>query len=65
MYDKKEPTTAASSIDTVYSMYLKLKLEKSQDDIKNGNVISLEELEKERKTLYENYFIKRSKEWHG
>lgn len=44
--------------DAIYTLYLHSELDKSQDDIKNGRVITLEEFDKERKELYENYPIK-------
>ncbi len=47
--------------DAIYTLYLHLKLKKSKDDIENGRVITLEELDKERKELYESYSIKHSK----
>lgn len=46
------------SEDEVYELYIKSKLQKSQDDIKNGRVITLEELDKEREELYESYSVK-------
>lgn len=50
--------------DAVYTLYLHSKLKKSQDDIENGRVITLEDFDKEREALYESYSIKRSKTRH-
>jgi len=50
--------------DATYTLYLHSKLQKSQDDIKNGRVITLEDFDKEREALYESYSIKRSKTRH-
>lgn len=41
-----------------YNLYFQEKLKRSQKDIKNGRVITLEQLEEERKSLYESYTIK-------
>lgn len=41
-----------------YNLYFQEKLKRSQEDIKNGRVITLEQLEEERKSLYESYTIK-------
>lgn len=40
------------------NLYFQEKLKRSQEDIKNGRVITLEQLEEERKSLYESYTIK-------
>lgn len=51
--------------DALYTLYLYSKLEKSEEDLKNGDVITLEELDKEMEAKYESYYIKRSQERHG
>ena len=46
------------SLDEIfYTLYLKIKLARSEDDIKNGRVTSLEDFEKEMEALYEHYNI--------
>ena len=50
--------------DDTYKLYLQSKLKKSQEDIKNGRVITLEDFDKEREALYESYSIKRSNRRH-
>lgn len=50
--------------DDTYKLYLQSKLKKSQEDIKNGRVITLEDFDKEREALYESYSIKRSNGRH-
>lgn len=44
----------ASIEDAFYIMYINLKIKKSEDDINNNNIITLEELDKELGALYEN-----------
>lgn len=44
--------------EAIYTLYLHSKLQKSKEDIKNGRVITLEELDKESEALYESYSIK-------
>ena len=51
--------------DSAYTMYLYAKLKKSKENIKNGEVIMLDELDKGREAFYESYFIERSKKWYG
>lgn len=41
-----------------YNLYFQEKLKRSQEDIKNGRVLTLEQLEEERKSLYGSYTIK-------
>lgn len=43
--------------DEIYNLYFQDKLKRSQEDIKNGRVITLEQLDAERKSLYESYTI--------
>ena len=39
----------------LYDLYVLIGIVKGVSDINNGNGITLEELEKEREALYENY----------
>jgi len=41
--------------EILYNIYFQIKLAKSEDDIKNGRVMSLEESKKRLKELYEDY----------
>lgn len=41
--------------DVAYAMYFNAKLKKSQDDIKNGRVITLQELKQHIDSLEEKY----------
>lgn len=41
--------------DAIYTLYLHSKLKKSQNDIKNGKVLTLEELKKHIDGLEEKY----------
>lgn len=50
--------------DAIYTLYLHSKIKKSEEDIKNGRVITLEELDKEMEAKYESYFIERSQTRH-
>ena len=43
--------------DAIYTLYLHSKLKKSEEDIKNGRVITIEELDKEMEEKYANYSI--------
>jgi len=47
--------------DALYTLYLHTKLKRSEEDIKNGRVITLEELDREMEAKYEGYSINRSK----
>ena len=40
--------------EIIYNLYFKVKLAISEDDIKNGRVITLEELEKEMEGWYDH-----------
>lgn len=44
--------------DEEYLEYFNQKLKKSQDDIKNGRVITLEEFDRKMEELYASYSIK-------
>ncbi len=41
--------------DTAYEMYFKAKLKKAEEDIQNGNVITLQELKQHIDSLEEKY----------
>jgi hypothetical protein len=43
--------------DTIYSLYLHSKLQKSKKDIKNGNVITIEESKEKMRKKYANFNI--------
>jgi len=43
--------------DIIYNIYFQVKLAKSEEDIKNGRVMSLEESKARLEELYENYNI--------
>ena len=44
------------SLDEIfYTLYLKIKLARSEDDIKNGRVMSIEESRERMKKKYETY----------
>lgn len=58
----KSIPNAKSLNEIFYTLYLKIKLARSEDDIKNGRVITLEDFDKEMEALYESYNIKWSKE---
>ena len=46
------------SLDEIfYNLYLHIKLTKSEEDIKNGRGITLEDFDKELEALYEHYNI--------
>ena len=48
----------AKSLDEIfYTLYLKIKLARSEDDIKNGRVRNLEDFDKEMEALYESHNI--------
>ena len=51
---KNAPTDDGTFYGCLYDLYVLLELSRSSD-INNGNGITLEELEKEREALYENY----------
>lgn len=46
--------------DAIYALYMGSKLRKSQEDIRNGRVITLEEFSKEMEEKIENSIIERS-----
>ena len=50
--------------DALYTLYLQAKIKRSEDDIKNGRVITLEELDREMDAKYESYSINRSQTRH-
>lgn len=43
--------------DMIYDLIFMAKLKESEDDIKNGRVISLEDFKKEMEALYESYAV--------
>ena len=60
MINEKEKTVKNMVLsDSAYTMYLYAKLKKSKENIKNGEVIMLDELDKESEAFYESYFIER------
>ena len=52
------------SEDELYTLYLYSMIEKSEEDFRNGNYITLEELDKEMEEKYANYSITYGKEKH-
>ena len=44
--------------DAIYALYLHSKLQKSQDDIKNGRVMSIEESKEKMRKKYANFHVK-------
>ena len=44
--------------DAIYTLYLHSKLQKSQDDIKNGNVLTIEDSKKRMRKNFANFDIK-------
>ena len=44
--------------DAIYTLYLHSKLQKSQDDIKNGNVLTIEESKERMRKKFANFDIK-------
>ena len=50
------------SEDELYTLYLHSMIEKSEEDFKNGNYITLEELDKEMEEKYASYSINYGKE---
>ncbi|MBR1883917.1 MAG: hypothetical protein IJ809_03105 [Clostridia bacterium] len=47
--------------DFVYNLFFYASLKESEDDIKNGRVYTLEELEEEMEGIYESYNNRKSK----
>lgn len=43
--------------NTIYTLYLNSKLQKSQDDIKNGRVLTIEESKERMKAKYESFDV--------
>lgn len=43
--------------DEEYAQYMKKQLKKSNEDFKNGRVVTLEEFEQEMEALYESYNV--------
>lgn len=41
--------------DAIYTLYLKYKLEKSEEDIKNGKVMTIEESKERMRRKYEGF----------
>ena len=50
--------------DALYALYLQSKLEKSEDDIKNGRVMTIEESKDRMKQKYENFDVKWGSFWY-
>ena len=46
--------------EIIYNIFFQVKLAKSEEDIKNGRVMTIEESKKRLEELYENYNI-----WRG
>ena len=46
--------------DLIYDLFFFAKLEESEDDIKNGRVYTLEEVNEEMEAKYESYLNKKS-----
>lgn len=44
--------------DAIYALYLKAKVKKSESDIKNGRVMTVEESKERMKNKYENFDVK-------
>ena len=44
--------------DAIYTLYLHSKLQKSQDDIKNANVLTIEESKERMRKKFTNFDIK-------
>ncbi len=44
--------------DAIYALYLHSKLQKSQDDIKNGRVMTIEESKERMKKKYASFDVK-------
>lgn len=58
---KKSKTDDGTFLDAIYNLYLFIGIKKSIEDIKNGNVMTLEELDSEMEALYESNNQKFSK----
>lgn len=43
--------------DAIYTLYLRSKLKKSQDDIKSGKVMTIEDSQERMKKKYENFDV--------
>ena len=52
---KESPTDDGTFYGSLYDLYVFIGIVKGVSDINNENGITLEELEKEREALYENY----------
>ena len=52
---KEAPTDDGTFYGSLYDLYVFIGIVKGVSDINNENGITLEELEKEREALYENY----------
>lgn len=44
--------------NAIYTLYLNSKLQKSQDDIKTGRVMTIEESKERMRTKYESFDVK-------
>ena len=44
--------------DAIYTLYLHSKLQKSQDDIKNGRVLTINESQERMRIKYANFDVK-------
>jgi len=46
------------SLDEIfYTLYMKFKIDKGEDDIRNSRVTTLEDFDKEMEALYESYNV--------
>lgn len=53
---KKSKTDDGTFIDALYNLYFFIKLFESNDDLKNGRYVTLEEFEEEMEAIYENNY---------
>lgn len=57
--EKKEIISSVDTLpnNTIYTLYLRSKAQKSKNDIKNGKVMTIEESKERMKTKYANFDI--------
>ena len=66
MFDEKQEINSAVNTlsnkvtlnDSIYSLYLHSKLQKSQDDIKNNRVMTIQESKERMKKKYADFNVK-------
>ena len=60
MNEKKDifETVDTLSDDAVYTLYLRSKLQKSENDIKNGKVMTVDESKERMRKKYANFNVK-------